>query len=163
MSLYTLFKAFWFLFPFIKEIFLGKDKGDVPETQSKIAAFLAKYTWFRKAIIAVGCVSVLLNVYLFNRLIALSREHVELTRRPPAIHAPVPASAPPHPPKLPPDKNKPNPAPPLGPPPAKPELHPVIADRPPRKPREPSPTHHTDHPHGQDDSLQRLQRLNTLG
>ena len=65
-----------FLFPFLKELFIGKDssvsrKGKIKEPNQLLKQF----------IIILGCASVALNVYLTGKAFNLGRENLELQKQ----------------------------------------------------------------------------------
>lgn len=65
-----------FLFPFLKELFLGKDNS--ASKKGKIGAF---ERLIKLAIIILGCLSVVLNVHLMSKTYSLGREIVQLQRQ----------------------------------------------------------------------------------
>lgn len=74
----TTIKIISFLFPFLKELFIGKDnrssRGD--RLKGKEPNFFIK-----KAIIVLGCASVAANFYLMTQAYNLGRENLELKRQ----------------------------------------------------------------------------------
>lgn len=63
--LWTLIKAGMFLFPFLKELFLGKDysKGTLPADRKNTTRF----AWLKKLLIAAAIVSFMSNVLLVKK------------------------------------------------------------------------------------------------
>jgi len=76
--LITLMKIFGFLFPFIKELLLGKEK---PTNKNELPPLLIKSMFFKKTIIAIGCASVLLNIYLLKQIYVITSKNIELTKQ----------------------------------------------------------------------------------
>lgn len=69
-----LFKTAMFLFPFLRELFMGRED---PNTQV-VGQFRAG---FKKMLIYIGLFSAAANVYFINRLYTLAAEHVVLKRQ----------------------------------------------------------------------------------
>lgn len=72
----TTIKIISFLFPFLKELFIGKGnnasrKGKVKEPNELL----------KTIIIVLGCASVALNFYLISRSYSLGRENLELQKQ----------------------------------------------------------------------------------
>ena len=60
-----------FLFPFLKELFIGKNNSDANKNNSSFFLFI------KKLIIVIGCLSFALNFYLFGKVYNLGRENLE--------------------------------------------------------------------------------------
>lgn len=72
-----LIKTALFIFPFVKELFLGKDASE--QTKDSI------FTGFMKRLtIGLGVISVVLNIYFIDRLFTLASQQLALNRE---LHA----------------------------------------------------------------------------
>ena len=74
MSVVSFIKTAMFLFPFIKELFLGKNPPRNSTSVSLLVLVLKRMT------IALGCFSVAINVYLSNRVYTLAASSLALSR-----------------------------------------------------------------------------------
>jgi hypothetical protein len=72
----TTIKIITFLFPFLKELFIGKDNS-----ASKKGKIGAMERIIKLIVITLGCLSVSLNVYLVGRVYNLGRNNVELQKQ----------------------------------------------------------------------------------
>lgn len=76
-----LLKIFTLLFPFIKELFLGKEIVSTdPNAPPTLDTNLSKYRILKKILIAIGCLSVVLNVFLIKQSYIISMENVNLQK-----------------------------------------------------------------------------------
>jgi hypothetical protein len=69
-----LIKTAVFIFPFIKELFLGKAVAS-----SSLSAI--PFTFLKKLTIAIGCASFVTNLFFINRLYSLAAHNVSLTKQ----------------------------------------------------------------------------------
>lgn len=67
-----------FIFPFLKELFIGKDNNTSRSGKAKPRE--TNYI-LRQVIILLGCASVALNFYLIGRSYSLGRENLELQKQ----------------------------------------------------------------------------------
>lgn len=65
-----------FLFPFLKELFITKDKNAPTDGSYQDSNSLLK-----KMILVLGCMSIAANFYLVTKLYVLGRENIELRRQ----------------------------------------------------------------------------------
>ena len=75
-SVITTIKIIMFLFPFLKELFIGKDNS-----ASKKGKLGALERIIKSIIIILGCLSVALNVYLVGKVYNLGRQNLELQKQ----------------------------------------------------------------------------------
>lgn len=75
-SVITTIKIISFLFPFLKELFIGKDNGTSKNGKIKPANH-----FLRKVVIIIGCLSVALNFYLLGKAFNLGRENIQLQKQ----------------------------------------------------------------------------------
>lgn len=71
-----------FLFPFLKELFIAKDKNAPTD-----GSYQDSNSMLKKMILVLGCMSVAANFYLVTKLYVLGRENIELRRQ---VKDPVP-------------------------------------------------------------------------
>lgn len=76
-TIVSMVKIIMFIFPFIKEIVIGKDKGGFDRRKRQGEGF----TFIRKVFVLLVCISVVLNYYLFVRVFDLGRKNLELTKQ----------------------------------------------------------------------------------
>jgi len=72
-----LIKLFMFLFPFIKELVFGKEEKTGRRTTKKPPANKTTIN----ILIAIGCLSVVLNLFLLNRLYVIGEQNHSLTQQ----------------------------------------------------------------------------------
>jgi hypothetical protein len=75
-----LLKTFTFLFPFIKEMFLGKDNQSNKDTPT-YAGKIGNARGVKKLLIGVGCLSVILNIYLIKQIFIIGKENLSLHKK----------------------------------------------------------------------------------
>lgn len=75
-AIITTIKIIMFLFPFLKELFIGK--GTPSAKKAKMGSF---EKLMKLSVIAIGCFSVALNVYLAGRVYGLGKENLNFQKQ----------------------------------------------------------------------------------
>lgn len=76
-TLITIVKMIMYLFPFLKELFIGKDKQQIDRRSKTSPGSII----LKKMIIVLGCVSVAINFYLIGKVYDLGRQNLLLQKQ----------------------------------------------------------------------------------
>ena len=76
-TLITIVKMIMYLFPFLKELFIGKDKHQIDRRSKSSPGSVV----LKKLIIVLGCVSVAINFYLIGKVYDLGRQNLLLQKQ----------------------------------------------------------------------------------
>ena len=76
-TIISIIRMLMYLFPFLKELFIGKDKQQI-DRRSKPGTTSVR---LKKLIIILGCASVAINFYLIGRVYDLGRQNLMLQKQ----------------------------------------------------------------------------------
>ena len=76
-TIITIIRMLMYLFPFLKELFIGKDKQQI-DRRAKPGTTSVR---LKKLIIILGCASVAINFYLIGRVYDLGRQNLLLQKQ----------------------------------------------------------------------------------